>query len=279
MTIIIFGFKIKILFLNKRKIVRILILGAGKMGRWLSDSLCLDEETAVFDTDKTKLKYLFNVRRLTEGDEIRQFDPELVINAAGLSQTENAFRFAIPFLSEKCILSDIASVKNNLEEFYRSSGFRFASSHPMFGPTAPAVAGRNVVVADCGCPSVIEETAALFSGATILRMPVEDHDPIAAYVLGLSHAVNLAFSEALVRSGFSADVLNAAASTTFRKQTAVSREVSEENAPLYYAIQRENPYNDAAVENLAQAVEELRTLDKDTFCQRMQAGAEWYRIE
>lgn len=127
------------------------------------------------------------------------------------------------------------------------AGMNVCSVHPMFVPTAPAVSGYNIVVADCGCSAMIEEATALFSGGTILWMQVEDHDPIAAYVLGLSHAVNLAFSEALVRSGFSTEVLNAAASTMFRKQTAVSCEVSQENAPLYYAIQRENPYNDAAV--------------------------------
>lgn len=180
------------------------------------------------------------------------------------------------------LVFDILSVKSPVIPVLRRMaevGMHVCSVHPMFGPTAAAVAGRNIVVADCGCPSVIEETAALFSGGTILRMPIEDHDPIAAYVLGLSHAVNLAFSEALVRSGFSAEVLNAAASTTFRKQAAVSREVSEENAPLYYAIQRENPYNDVAVKNLADAVSELRILEKDAFCKRMQAGAEWYRTE
>ena len=108
--------------------MRILILGAGRMGRWLSDSFCLDEETAVFDTDKTKLKYLFNVRRLVDGEEIRDFAPELLINAAGLAQTENAFRAVIPFLSKNCIISDIASVKNDLKQFYINSGFRFVST-------------------------------------------------------------------------------------------------------------------------------------------------------
>ena len=82
-----------------------------------------------------KLKYLFNVRRLIDGEEIRDFAPELLINAAGLAQTENAFRAVIPFLPESCIISDIASVKNDLKRFYNGSGFRFVSTHPMFGPT------------------------------------------------------------------------------------------------------------------------------------------------
>lgn len=256
---------------------RICIIGGnGGMGRWLSTFFAArGHQITLVVRDPEHAAYpVVTVAEACKTSDVIIVSTPVPVAAGVLEEIFAAGTSALVF--------DILSVKSPVIPVLRrmaKAGMRVSSVHPMFGPTAPAVAGRNVVVADCGCPSVIEETAALFSGATILRMPVEDHDPIAAYVLGLSHAVNLAFSEALVRSGFSADVLNAAASTTFRKQTAVSREVSEENAPLYYAIQRENPYNDAAVENLAQAVEELRTLDKDTFCQRMQAGAEWYRIE
>ncbi|MDO5846505.1 MAG: prephenate dehydrogenase/arogenate dehydrogenase family protein, partial [Methanocorpusculum sp.] len=154
-----------------------------------------------------------------------------------------------------------------------------ASVHPMFGPHAPSVAGRNILVCDCGCGRAADMAAGLFCGADILRMPIASHDAMAAYVLGLSHAVNLAFSDALVHSGFSSSELYAAASTTFRKQTAVSREVSEENAELYYAIQRENPENDAAIANLERAVAAVRHMTRDEFLLAMQKGAEWYRAE
>ncbi len=256
---------------------RICIIGGnGGMGRWLSTFFAArGHEITVVVRDPEHAAY----PAVTIADACRTVDVIIVSTPVTVAADILAEIFAT---GTSALVFDILSVKSPVIPVLRrmaEAGMRVCSVHPMFGPTAAAVAGRNVVVADCGCPSVIEETAALFSGATILRMPVEDHDPIAAYVLGLSHAVNLAFSEALVRSGFSAEVLNAAASTTFRKQTAVSREVSEENAPLYYAIQRENPYNDAAVENLANAVAELRTLDKDAFCKHMQTGAEWYRTK
>ncbi len=250
--------------------------GTGGRGRWLSAFVVArGHEITVVVRDPEHAAYPL----MTIADACRTVDVIIVSTPVTVAADILAEIFAT---GTSALVFDILSVKSPVIPVLRrmaEAGMRVCSVHPMFGPTAAAVAGRNVVVADCGCPSVIEETAALFSGATILRMPVEDHDPIAAYVLGLSHAVNLAFSEALVRSGFSAEVLNAAASTTFRKQTAVSREVSEENAPLYYAIQRENPYNDAAVENLANAVAELRTLDKDAFCKHMQTGAEWYRTK
>ena len=62
-----------------------------------------------------------------------------------------------------------------------------------------------------------------------------------------------------------------------RKQTAVSVEVANENAELYYAIQRENPENDAALRNLEEAVSRVRTLPKDEFISMMQDEAVWYQ--
>ena len=48
-------------------------------------------------------------------------------------------------LSAKCcryclgnIISDIASGRDQLKKFYEESGFRYVSTHPMFGPLLPA---------------------------------------------------------------------------------------------------------------------------------------------
>ncbi len=115
--------------------MKILIIGAGKMGIWLSDALCLQHEVAIFDKDMTKLRYVFNTQRLVNLEEIEAFNPELMINSVDLKNTIAAFEEIIPFLPKECILSDIASVKNGLRNFYIRSGFDFVSTHPMFGPT------------------------------------------------------------------------------------------------------------------------------------------------
>ena len=115
--------------------MKILIVGAGKMGIWLSDALCLQHEVAIFDRNLEKLKYVFNTERLISLDQIAQFDPELLINAVDLKNTIQAFEELTPYLSKNCIISDIASVKNGLRNYYLESGHRFVSTHPMFGPT------------------------------------------------------------------------------------------------------------------------------------------------
>lgn len=115
--------------------MRILIIGAGKMGSWLADELCLQHETAIYDKDLQKMKYVFKIERLTVLEEIEHFNPELLINAVDLNKTIAVFNEISPHLSEKCIISDIASVKNGLANYYNNCGFKFVSIHPMFGPT------------------------------------------------------------------------------------------------------------------------------------------------
>ena len=58
--------------------MRILILGAGKMGTFLTDVLSFQHETAVFDTDPQKLRFVYHTYRFTTLEEIRQFNPELL---------------------------------------------------------------------------------------------------------------------------------------------------------------------------------------------------------
>ncbi len=115
--------------------MRICIVGAGKMGAFLADSMCLLHEVAIFDVDIKRLQYVFNTRRLTTLDEIRDFNPELIINAVTLKYTLSTFQSILPYISANCMLSDIASVKTGLKEFYEASGHPYVSTHPMFGPT------------------------------------------------------------------------------------------------------------------------------------------------
>ncbi len=50
---------------------------------------------------------------MTDATEVKDFAPELVINAATLKYTIPAFHNVLPISAETCILSDIASVKTD----------------------------------------------------------------------------------------------------------------------------------------------------------------------
>mgnify|MGYP002272113875 FL=1 len=76
--------------------MRILILGAGKMGSFFTDILSFQHETAVFDVNPHQLRFVYNTYRFTTLEEIKEFEPELVINAATVKYTLDAFRQVLP---------------------------------------------------------------------------------------------------------------------------------------------------------------------------------------
>ena len=111
--------------------MKILVLGAGKMRSFFIDLLSFDHEVAVYEKDPKRMRFTYNCQRFTDMEEIRGFAPELVINAVTLKYTIPVFKEVIPYLSKECIISDIASVKTDLKEFYESTGMRYVSTHPM----------------------------------------------------------------------------------------------------------------------------------------------------
>ena len=57
-------------------------MGAGKMGSFFIDLLSFDHEVAVFERDPKRMRFTYNCQRFTSFDEIKEFKPELLINAA-----------------------------------------------------------------------------------------------------------------------------------------------------------------------------------------------------
>ena len=119
------------------------------MGSFFVDLLSFDHETAVYDVDPKRLRFMYNTQRFTTIEEIEAFKPELVINAVTLKYTLDVFRSIMPHLPKDCIISDIASVKTGLREFYAECGMRYVSTHPMFGPTFAnlgALSNENAII-------------------------------------------------------------------------------------------------------------------------------------
>lgn len=180
-------------------IKKILIAGAGKMGSWLAETLCLDYEVAVYDIDPEKLKYLFNTYRFRSYEELADFNPDLFINAVGLKQTEPLFKEIIPYLPENIILADITSVKNGLDEFYKGCERRFVSTHPMFGPTFGSIrdmSGQNAIIIS-ESDEVGKEFFREFYGSLNLKLydySFVEHDQIIAYSLSVPFTSSIVFS-------------------------------------------------------------------------------------
>jgi chorismate mutase/prephenate dehydrogenase len=182
------------------------------------------------------------------------------------------------------VIFDVGSLKSPLRAgllALKSHGCKVTSVHPMFGPDTELLSGRHVIFVDLGNAAALAAARELFAAtmAEQVVMSLDDHDRLIAYVLGLSHALNIAFFSALADSGEAAPKLARMSSTTFDAQLEVATRVAQDSAELYYEIQSLNDYGAESLEALAQAVERLRTAvlsqDHDAFVALMRRGRDY----
>lgn len=234
-------------------IKKIFIAGAGKMGSWLAETLCLDYEVAVYDRNPEKLKYLFNTFRFRNLEDVREFSPDLMINAAGLKQTENAFREVAPYLPSGCIISDIGSVKNGLASFYSDFGMRFVSTHPMFGPTfgnIKELAGQNAIIITESDPEGVEFFREFYRklNVSMFEYSFNEHDQVIAYSLSVPFSSTIVFSACMKKLEVPG--------TTFKRHLGIAQGLLSEDDDLLSGILF-NPYS---VAKLYEILERLKNL-------------------
>lgn len=242
--------------------MKILVLGAGNMGSWFVETLCLDHEVGVYDPDKNKLKYFFQTHRFVSYDAIQAFKPELVINAVSLQYTISAFDSLIPYLPADCILSDITSVKNGLPDYYREKGMRYVSTHPMFGPTFAKfkdLSSQSAIIVKEGDEAGKEFFRQFYKSLqlSIYDYTFEEHDQTIAYSLSIPFSSTLVFASCMKKQE--------APGTTFKKHYAIAQGLLSENDYLLSEILF-NPYTLPQVENIKLKLEGLIEMiqNKDT---------------
>ncbi len=191
-------------------------------------------------------------------------DHELIVIAAPMPAT-NQILCDLAKAPPAGVIFDVGSLKSPLREgltALRDAGAQVCSVHPMFGPDTALLSGRHVIFVDLGVPAATAAARALFEPtmATLVEMDLESHDRLIAYVLGLSHALNIAFFTALAESGEAAPKLATLSSTTFDAQLGVAANVAAENPDLYFEIQTLNDYGTESLAALLYAVERLRSV-------------------
>ncbi len=233
--------------------MKILILGAGKMGSFFNDILSFQHETAIYDTDPKRLRFTYNTIRMTDLEEIRDFKPELVINCVTVKHTISAFRSVLKYLSPTCIISDIASVKTGLKEFYEESGFLYVSSHPMFGPTFADLNDLSsqsaIIISESNhLGKVFFKDLYQSLKLNIFDYSFEEHDETIAYSLSIPFASTLVFASVMKHQE--------APGTTFKKHMNIARGLLSEDDFLLTEIL----FNPHTPEQLGQIRKELAYL-------------------
>ena len=185
------------------------------------------------------------------------------------------------------LVFDIGSLKTPLRsglDRLARTGVRVTSVHPMFGPDTDLLSGRHVVLVDVGVPEATAEAGGLFAStmASLVEMDLASHDRLIAYILGLSHALNIAFFTALAESGEAVPILAKMSSTTFDSQLLVSKAVAQDNPHLYYEIQHLNKFGLGPLDALIEAASRIRELvatgDEEGFVKLMDKGRDYFSM-
>lgn len=250
--------------------MKILILGAGKMGSFFTDLLSFEHECAVYEIDTLRMRFLYNTRRFTTLDEIREFRPELVINCVTLRYTLEVFEQIIPVLPSSCIISDISSVKTGFKEFYQRTGMPYVSTHPMFGPTFANLGALNhesaIVISDgdyLGRVFFLDLYRRL--GLNVRELNFEEHDEAMAYSLSVPFVSTFVFSAVMKHQD--------APGTTFKRHLSIAKGVLSEDETLLREILF-NPRTKAHVEGIRSELKALINIidnrDEEAFKQYLE---------
>lgn len=236
--------------------MKILILGAGKMGSFFCDLLSFDHQVAIYDPDPQRLRFTFNVERFKTPEEIEPFRPDMIINAATVKYTRQAFDHVMPYIPQDCILSDIASVKTGLPEYYAACGRRFVSTHPMFGPTFASLsnlANENAIIIKEGDAEGREFFRRLYKD---LRLHIEEysfkeHDETIAYSLSIPFTSTLVFGSVMKHQD--------APGTTFKRHLAIAHGLMSEDDYLLTEILF-NPHTSAQIDLIRANLQQLKEI-------------------
>ncbi len=256
----------------------LVIGGAGQMGRWFVDFFASQGfATSVADKSVDDGPSAFN--NWTDAG----IDYDVIVVATPLAVSGRILA-QLAVLKPAGLVFDIGSLKSPLLDGLaelRSAGCRIASLHPMYGPDTRLLSGRHLIFVDAGCPEATAAAKELFAATMVeqIDMGLDDHDRLIAYVLGLSHALNIAFFTALAESGEAAPRLAQMSSTTFDAQLLVAAAVAQDNPHLYFEIQNLNKFGLGPLDALCEAVSRIRDVvasgDENNFVDLMQKGQEY----
>jgi chorismate mutase/prephenate dehydrogenase len=235
----------------------LVIGGLGRMGEWMSRFLdMVGYRVDVADPAETETAF----SRVDDWESCID-DYDVVVVAVTL-RPSNAILHRLAELNPRGLIFDIGSLKSPMRSGLNAlaaRGCRVCSVHPMFGPDEIGLSGRHILFVDMGNSQALLEARALFAhtAADCVDLSLEEHDEVMAWVLGLSHLVNIAFASALAESGEAVPLLRQISSSTFNAQLKVAAQVVSENPHLYYEIQQGNEMTGDVVERFRNAMNEL----------------------
>ncbi|MCX6771424.1 MAG: prephenate dehydrogenase/arogenate dehydrogenase family protein [Candidatus Micrarchaeota archaeon] len=234
--------------------MKIAIIGIGKMGAWLAKTLSVNHDVAVYDRNPGKASGLGKVAVLESVKGLSTFAPDMLINAVSLQNTIPAFDECVLHLPAGCVICDVASVKAGLRGYYAACGFKFASVHPMFGPTfanMESLEGENAVVIRESDATTADFFRRFFSalGARVYDYGFDEHDRMMAYSLTTPFVSSLVFASCVDGT--------TVPGSTFSKHMKIAQGLLSEDDSLLCEILF-NPQSVPQIERITSRLEHLK---------------------
>lgn len=254
----------------------LVIGGLGRMGDWMArylDTIGYSVEVADTGTGESLFEQVPDWEVA-----VGRFD--LIVVAVPL-RAGNTILKRLAEMKPSALVFDIGSLKSPLREgldAVRQAGLRACSVHPMFGPNELMLSGRHILFCEIGHADALTEARALFAhtAADCVDLSLDEHDEVMAWVLGLSHILNIAFASTIARSGEEVPLLARISSSTFNAQLKVATQVVSENPHLYYEIQQGNVRTGEVHDKFLAVLDELsravREGDEQSFVDAMEVA-------
>lgn len=179
------------------------VIGAGAMGQWLAGFIKQNlGEVVVADASATQAERVAKeLGIISKPIPEATAEAECVLVAVPISKIPEVIKSLAGQVQRGALLADITSVKSDVVEVMQTieAKVELVSLHPLFGPGATSVKGKDFVVVPVkpGRRYAALKHRLIELGARVTKMEAEEHDRLMAIIQCMTHFVLLAYLDAL----------------------------------------------------------------------------------
>jgi prephenate dehydrogenase len=234
--------------------VRMLILGGtGETGSWFARyfkekgyDVAVWGPSGKVDVAK-RLGVRFALKMIEEVEE-----SDIVLVSVTIEKTVEIIREVTPRMHPGSLIMDVTSIKSEpvrAMKTYAPKGVEVLGTHPMFGPTMPALQGQTIILTpvEGKTGKWLSIMRSLFEadGAHVEVLDAEEHDEIMAVVQALTHFAYIGIGAALCALDFDVQRSRRFMSPVYEIMIDFVGRILDQNPELYASIQK-NPKAAAA---------------------------------
>lgn len=242
--------------------MKVAIIGAGEMGRWLAKFAKKLGEVTVSDisaakADKVASELHISAKPATEAAK----QADLILIAVPISKTPIVLTNVAKIAGKGALLADVTSVKADVVDAMKKikTDIELVSLHPLFGSGASSIKGKDIIAVPVRPGERYSELKRALSkmGAKITEMDADTHDRIMAIIQCMSHFVLLAYLRSM-KSMKKLKQIDKIRTPIFSALTNLAKTVLMGNPDVQGEIQLQNKYARVVRNSM---VEACRSLD------------------